>query len=553
MKKALLIFAIAGTLHAGAQNINPEFDHIRRDDCPPPPCCGGYAPSGWNIDLNGIGGALMQNLTTTDPASYYPNAVNTNISNLKYSAGTTYGFDIQAAYFFDEDQHFGAGTGFMYLSQKGNVTMDNFHVEYQSTDNFGSTFRQIITANGPVKENLVSTNINIPLLFKYKTEFSDYLGLSVDAGFTFNLVEKTAYSANASFDYEAIYKYAGVEGNIVPVYDNSPNPAAGDLVITRDRYLNTHTSGAVQEYFNTLAARGYNVGLGVRPNNNSGDVSYNSGSFGVLLRPALSIYLSDEVTLNVGAYYLYQNFTHAVPLTDRLTDKLGDYSSMLTNVSRAVNNSYGLSVGVRYSFPQQVEAVVPVFAAPEETNQGKVIEEDKDKDEDEAEMPTMPVPSPENNSTTEIVKEQKHINISTPILFDENKLEIQPKYYPVLEEAIKELNGHRKARLLINGYTDNTGKPAANKALSQKRANVVKNYLQKNGVSTKRLSAVGHGAASPAASNKTKEGRAKNRRVVMKLQAESKAHEAPAKKAAKKPVKHTVKHQARSKSNRDTQ
>lgn len=543
MRKALLIFAITGTLHAGAQNIYPEFDNVRPENSTAPHVCSGYAPSGWTVELNGIGGGLKQNITAVDPTSYYSNALNTGFSDLKFSRGRTYGFDVQAGYFFDEAQHFGAGTGFMYMAQKGDLSMSDFHVEYQSTDNSGNTFRQIISANHPITENLVTTNINIPVVFKYKTEFSDYLGLTVDAGVVFNLVERNSYWSNASFDYEAIYKYTGVEGNIVPVYDNSPVPAASDLIITRQQYLNTHTPGAIREYFNSLAAKGYNVGLGVTPNNNAGSVLYNSGSLGILLRPALSIYLSEQVELNVGAYYLYQNFTHPAPQSSRITDKLGDYNSLLTTVTSDINSSYGASVGIRYSFPQQVEAVVPVVAEEEKDNSGKVVAKEEEENE-EQEEPQKPMPSPENAST-EVIREPRHIDISTPILFEHNKMDIQPQFYPVLNEAIKALRRHSRAHLIINGYTDNTGKATTNKALSQKRANVVKGYLERKGISAKKLTAIGHGSASPVASNRTPEGRAKNRRVVMKLRESAKPAKTKTNTRTKvrKPVtQHTKKH-----------
>jgi outer membrane protein OmpA-like peptidoglycan-associated protein len=55
-------------------------------------------------------------------------------------------------------------------------------------------------------------------------------------------------------------------------------------------------------------------------------------------------------------------------------------------------------------------------------------------------------------------------------------------------------------------------------ALSIKRANAVRNYLvKKGGVAPSRLSVVGYGESMPIASNKTKEGRAQNRRVELKI------------------------------------
>ncbi len=67
----------------------------------------------------------------------------------------------------------------------------------------------------------------------------------------------------------------------------------------------------------------------------------------------------------------------------------------------------------------------------------------------------------------------------------------------------------------IEGYTDNRGKVAYNKWLSERRANAVKKSLiNKFGIDASRISATGYGPIKPIASNDTAEGRNKNRRVV---------------------------------------
>ncbi|ULQ55422.1 OmpA family protein [Flavihumibacter rivuli] len=72
-------------------------------------------------------------------------------------------------------------------------------------------------------------------------------------------------------------------------------------------------------------------------------------------------------------------------------------------------------------------------------------------------------------------------------------------------------------KLEIGGHTDNTGKAETNRTLSQKRAEAVRAYLVKKGVTEDRMSAVGYGPDQPIDDNATKEGRAKNRRVEFKV------------------------------------
>lgn len=73
-------------------------------------------------------------------------------------------------------------------------------------------------------------------------------------------------------------------------------------------------------------------------------------------------------------------------------------------------------------------------------------------------------------------------------------------------------------RIVIEGHTDNVGKRAYNQDLSQRRANTVKRIIVKHAkVPSKKIKSVGYGEDRPMATNKTKAGRLKNRRVDMHL------------------------------------
>jgi len=69
----------------------------------------------------------------------------------------------------------------------------------------------------------------------------------------------------------------------------------------------------------------------------------------------------------------------------------------------------------------------------------------------------------------------------------------------------------------IGGYTDNVGDPQANLKLSQERADAVMADLVKLGVDPGRLKAEGYGQEHPIADNSTQEGRAKNRRIDLRV------------------------------------
>ena len=69
----------------------------------------------------------------------------------------------------------------------------------------------------------------------------------------------------------------------------------------------------------------------------------------------------------------------------------------------------------------------------------------------------------------------------------------------------------------VTGHTDNVGKPASNQTLSQKRADNIKKMLVAKGIDENRIRAIGKGDKEPIASNKTAEGRAKNRRIEITI------------------------------------
>ncbi len=102
------------------------------------------------------------------------------------------------------------------------------------------------------------------------------------------------------------------------------------------------------------------------------------------------------------------------------------------------------------------------------------------------------------------------------IYFDTNKTEVKPESEPAIKEIADLLKQNPGLKLYIVGHTDNVGTLEANMDLSRRRAESVIAYLgTKHGVQAGRLKGQGVGPLAPVASNKTDEGRAKNRRVEL--------------------------------------
>jgi OOP family OmpA-OmpF porin len=102
------------------------------------------------------------------------------------------------------------------------------------------------------------------------------------------------------------------------------------------------------------------------------------------------------------------------------------------------------------------------------------------------------------------------------IYFDFNKADVKPESQPTLEQIAGLLKGDPKLKLLVVGHTDNVGTFQFNMDLSQRRAAaVVSSLVAGFGIDKSRLTPAGVSFASPVASNRTEEGRAKNRRVEL--------------------------------------
>jgi outer membrane protein OmpA-like peptidoglycan-associated protein len=82
-----------------------------------------------------------------------------------------------------------------------------------------------------------------------------------------------------------------------------------------------------------------------------------------------------------------------------------------------------------------------------------------------------------------------------------------------LDKLIAVLKSCADVTVEIEGHTDSEGTPERNQGLSDRRAKSVVDYLERNGVEAKKVTAVGYGETRPLVPNDTPENRAKNRRI----------------------------------------
>ena len=109
------------------------------------------------------------------------------------------------------------------------------------------------------------------------------------------------------------------------------------------------------------------------------------------------------------------------------------------------------------------------------------------------------------------------VTFEADTFFDFDKFALKPAGKAKLEDLVSKLTGTDIEVVVATGHTDSVGSDAYNQKLSVRRANAVKAFLVSKGIPADRIFTEGKGESKPVASNKTSEGRAKNRRVDVEV------------------------------------
>ena len=450
---------------------------------------------------------------------------------------------MQLGWFFDKERHWGVGTGFLFQHDAGNLELDGMHVEYRANDlkDTNSKFRQLITTNHKITEQVYSNSYAIPLMLKYKYQFGKNLsgiesknrwGITADAGVVFTLQSQTHYSTNAAFNYEAVYKLVQQGGKTISVYDNAVIPGSTDWLITKAYQSNQNPYSNTQRYFDSMYADGYNVKLGTAISNNSGTVTNSTFNVAAMIQTSLTYQFSYNLAFMFGGFFSYGISKSNVDNNYRITDRVGAYNTMLNSISSTNNSSFGLNIGLRYYFGEQRD--IDDDRVPDAIDEcplvyGKSANGCPDKDGDgvpdnKDKCPDVPGPESNNGCPETIVRENKNTNILPSLFLSQNiinfaygKSDILPAAFPALDEIVNLVKANTTLYIFISGYTDNIGGYAANQALAEARAQSVAAYLYSKGIGRERMVVIGYGKKDFLFDNSTPENRARNRRVEVKF------------------------------------
>jgi outer membrane protein OmpA-like peptidoglycan-associated protein len=112
-----------------------------------------------------------------------------------------------------------------------------------------------------------------------------------------------------------------------------------------------------------------------------------------------------------------------------------------------------------------------------------------------------------------VVVTDTKIELKQTVFFDTKKAKIKKRSFKLLNDVAQALTDYPTIKVRIEGHTDSQGKDKFNLGLSQRRADSVRKYLIDKGIDPDRMVSVGFGEDVPIADNRTKAGRAQNRRV----------------------------------------
>lgn len=204
--------------------------------------------------------------------------------------------------------------------------------------------------------------------------------------------------------------------------------------------------------------------------------------------------------VSVGALANYHYFANS--------DKTADYKhtqAFVPTVFLAIHNA--IDSGSKTSTPAAPQAVAAAAPEKKDTDKDGIFDED-DK------CPQTPAGVVVNAIGC---AEKEKASVRLNIEFASGKADILPKHESEIRQLADFMQKFQDTSVEIAGHTDSLGSEKINTALSQKRADAVKNALVNAGVDANRLTAKGYGPSQPIADNKTKAGRDQNRRVTAEI------------------------------------
>lgn len=254
------------------------------------------------------------------------------------------------------------------------------------------------------------------------------------------------------------------------------------------------------------------------------DTDFYRGSVNLVKELPMTKYFSFYGLAGVGFEALDDNWRanndrmfvdYGAGLKYRLTEQLAlkaevRHEFKINNEHHEPTNYLLYSLGLSYAFGEVAAQPEP---APEVVVEKPVVEEKVIGDDDNDGVLNNIDECPNTPAGVPVDEKGCAKTISLHVKFNFDKSNILPQYDGEINKVADFMTKYPVYKVMLEGYTDSIGTEAYNLKLSDRRSASVAKALTDKGVSAEKISTAGYGESNPIASNKTKEGRAENRRV----------------------------------------
>ena len=260
-----------------------------------------------------------------------------------------YGVTLQYDRFFGRKRIFGGSIGVSYQYFETELNMQEFFVEFHDIDKFGNDYRRVVRSKSVIAEKIKMSSLMIPLTIKFKKKLFSKGGIFVDAGVAFSLLLSGSGKANASFNYEAIYKLDNSLPTPKFIYDTNVTPGISDWLIQEDfvNSLNGNNAAATNSYFVEQKSNGFDVAV-KKEVDQSSDFKLNPAVV-LLFSGGFYYTIFKNAEVNLGVLYMSESKSKDNSSGYKLTDKTGEYSSIVNGSDKLDFQSIGIVLGLKFS------------------------------------------------------------------------------------------------------------------------------------------------------------------------------------------------------------
>jgi len=242
---------------------------------------------------------------------------------------------IELGFFLGTKNKFGLSIGgdYQYAEFNARTIPGTFTFSYESLDQNNEEYIRIVTVK-TTSETFTSHSITLPFLLNFNKDIAGKWSASFSTGPAFTLKNIMQSKYNAIFNYEAIYEF-------------DKSNAEDDWLITEASVAEIKSNESVEEYFINKKNEGYDVALDYSTSDTYTIIDKYFSNISFVLCLGVYLKLKNNISLITQTRMQYSTYSNKEN-NYRITDKVGDYNSLLGGIQELQHVTYSLNVGLSY-------------------------------------------------------------------------------------------------------------------------------------------------------------------------------------------------------------